>query len=673
MDLVCRCTLFAVFAIGPSVGYAEPAKTEVVVSSPSKKCNVALKIVPDDQRTTRLEYRVEYRQRTVLSESRLGISIRGHGDLGVNSVVESVENQSAKKSYQQALGKNNPAVDHYNESRVRFNATSGIVWELVIRAYDDGIAFRYRIPKQPGVQDIVFQNEKTEFNLTQQPLAHFLTAASFTTGHEGPYRSDSLENLPANELIDVPALFVRRDGTAVAITEARLRNFGGMYLSKEEESSTKLRAKVSPIPGRPNIAAISRDSLETPWRVVMLADRAGELLESDLIVNLNDSPSFDTTWIVPGKSTWHWWNGTRQQGLSFVPGMNLITHQYYIDFCAEHNIAYHAVVADERPWYLQSRNGYAPGADTNILSPRPELQLPKILKYARSKGVGIRLWVHWKPLSKKLDEAFALYESWGIKGLMVDFMDRDDQEMVEFCERVLETAAKHHLHIQFHGVYKPTGLRRTYPNLFNKEGVLNLEYLKWSDRCTTKHNVTVPYTRMLAGPMDYHAGGFRSVSKENFQARNLAPFVLGTRCHHLAMYVVYENPMPMVCDFPIAYEDQPGFEFIEKVPTVWDETRFIAGEPGDFIVLARRKGDTWYVGAMTDKHREIHVPMRFLADGEYHLERWSDDMQQHDDLNRLTRSERNITSNETLTLVLATGGGCVLQITPVSQSGTPQR
>ena len=344
--------------------------------------------------------------------------------------------------------------------------------------------------------------------------------------------------------------------------------------------------------------------------------------------------------------------------------MNPQTHRYYIDFCARNNIEYHAVVADERPWYIQSRLGYAPGADSDILRPRPELGLPEILRYARAKRVGIRLWVHWKPLSVKLDKAFALYQSWGIRGLMVDFMDRDDQQMVNFCEKVLRSAAKHRLHIQFHGIYKPTGLRRTYPNLVNKEGVLNLEYLKWSARCTPKHNVTVPFTRMLAGPMDYHSGGFRAATSKQFKPRNLAPLVLGTRCHHLAMYVVYENPMPMVCDFPSAYERQPGFDFIRKVPTTWNETRFLAGEPGQYVVLARRKGDAWFVGAMTDKPRKIRLRLSFLPPGVYESQRWSDGERASEDPNAVKYLTAKVTAGGKVKLSLAEGGGCIMRLVP---------
>ena len=230
--------------------------------------------------------------------------------------------------------------------------------------------------------------------------------------------------------------------------------------------------------------------------------------------------------------------------------------------------------------------------------------------------------MHWKPLSENLEKAFATYEKWGISGLMVDFMDRDDEQMVEWQEEVLKSAARHKLHIQFHGSYKFSGEQRTYPNLFNREGVLNLEYLKWTNLCTPQHSVDIAYTRLLAGPVDYHLGGFRAVTRDDFKPRDEKPEVMGTRCHQLAMYIVFENPMPMVCDFPEAYEGQPGFDFLVETPTTWDETRFVAGEPGEYVVVARRSGKNWYLGGMTNwTSRKLRLPLEFLGDGVFRCQR----------------------------------------------------
>ena len=426
-----------------------------------------------------------------------------------------------------------------------------------------------------------------------------------------------------------------------------------------------LHLRVSSPPGKDKPCVVGRTPHASPWRVVLLGDSAGRLLESNLLLCLNDPPSGDFSWAKPGKTTWHWWNGTFDRGASFVPGMNLETHKRYIDFCARNGITYHAVVADTRPWHVQSEESFSPHQDTDIVTPRAELELPEILKYARQRGVGIRLWLHWRALAPRLEEAFQEYEDWGISGLMVDFLDRDDQEVVNFCERALECAARHKLHLQFHGSYKPSGEQRTWPNLFNREGVLNLEYVKWSKRCTPPHNVEVAYVRQLAGPLDYHLGGFRSISERAFVPRNENPYVLGTRCHNLAMYVVYENPMPMVTDAPEAYEGQKGFDFVVKVPTTWDESRFVTGLAGESIVMARRHGDTWYLGGMTDwTSRKLSVSLHFLAPGRYQARLYLDGSMNEEEPNAIRLEVKTVKPSTSLPIAMAPGGGFTAIIMP---------
>jgi alpha-glucosidase len=297
--------------------------------------------------------------------------------------------------------------------------------------------------------------------------------------------------------------------------------------------------------------------------------------------------------------------------------------------------------------------------DADVRMPRAELKLPEIIQYARERGVGIRLWVHWKPLSQHLEEAFALYESWGVKGLMVDFLNRDDQEMIEWTEQMLDCAARHKLQIQIHGSSKYSGEQRTYPNLFNREGVLNLEYDKWSRLCTPQHSVDVAYTRALAGPVDFHLGGFRAVSRAEFQPRDRAPVVMGTRCHQMALYVVYENPMPMVADAPQSYEGQPGFEFIKEVPTTWDETRFVAGEPGEYIVLARRSGNSWYLAGITNwARREIDVPVEFVH-SPYQAKLFADGSMDESEPNSINIDDFTASPGKPIHLSMAPGGGFV--------------
>jgi alpha-glucosidase len=289
--------------------------------------------------------------------------------------------------------------------------------------------------------------------------------------------------------------------------------------------------------------------------------------------------------------------------------------------------------------------------------------MKQVCDYAHSKGVGIRVWTHWKALYPKLEEAFALFEQWGINGLMVDFMDRDDQEMVNIQTEILEKAAQHHLHIQFHGAYKPTGLSRTYPDEFTREGTLNYEVNKWDKRITPDHDLNIVFTRALAGPTDYHLGGFRAVPDSLFKVQYTRPLMLGTRCHMLAMYVVLQNPLGMVCDYPAAYEGQPGFEFIKEVPTNWDETKVIDAKLAEYVVIERKKENDWFVGSINDHSaRTIKVPLSFLEEGEYTAEIFSDAEDVNTEPNHLKKENKIVSKKDILDIKLAGGGGMAIRL-----------
>jgi alpha-glucosidase len=638
----------------------------VSVRSPDGKNAIVLEIL---QSGNGLDFEVLRSEQSLVEPSPIKLGLTGKGRLDEGVHLSHLKENHLDEPFTLPWGKCSQVMNVCSEARLRLESGAGVVWDLELRAYDDGVAFRYGIPEQDALSDFVLEDEATEFRLTGDPMVLFTTAANFTTSHENTYQRMPFSKLPEDTLIDLPLLAVWPGGPSAALTEASLRNFAGMYLRRPAGAeSPLLRAIVSPHPSRPGAIVVGRAPHWSPWRVVLLADEAGRHLESNILLCLNDPPEGDLSWLQPGKTTWHWWNGTAEEGLAFRCGMNFETHRYYIDFCARNGIAYHAVVADDRPWYQQSSVDFAPGSDTDILAPRAELELPKILEYAKQKGVGIRLWVHWKPLDERLEETLSRYEEWGVRGLMVDFLDRDDQEMVEYCERVLKAAARHKIHIQFHGSYKPSGEQRTFPNLFNREGVLNLEYLKWTARCTPQHNVDVAYTRALAGPTDYHLGGFRSASPARFVPRSANPYVLGSRCHHLALYVIYENPMPMVSDSPSAYEGQTGFEFLKEVPTTWDETRFLDGQAGEFIVLGRRKDKTWYLGGITNgTGRELSVPLGVLGAGEFEAEVFVDGSLSEDEPNNIWKEKRAVVGGGKMEVRLAPGGGFVAVIRPKSE------
>ncbi|MGD9128562.1 MAG: glycoside hydrolase family 97 protein [Planctomycetia bacterium] len=640
--------------------------SSIRIGSPDGKNLFTLKY-PGKESGRSVTFSVARNGRAIIEPSELKIKLADKGNLTTGAKLLDVKENHINETFNLPWGKCSVVHDKGNWARLQFKSASGVFWFLEVRACDDGIAFRYELPKQPTLQEMVLQSEDTEYRFAGNPTVLFTTLQHFTTSHESLYQQKPLDQIPVNKLIEMPLLAEWTDGTSAVLTEARLRDFAGMYLQRSSnQDPVVLHGRLSPLPAKntdKEACVIAQTPQASPWRVIFLADHPGKHLESNLLLCLNDPPKGDYSWAKPGKTTWHWWNGPNKKGLPFKYGMNYETHKYYIDFCARHDIPYHALVFSRVPWYVQSGRSFGPDASTDICRARPELKMPELLAYAKQRGVGIRLWVHWSALDKQLEKAFTQYEAWGIRGLMVDFLNRDDQEMVQFCERVLESAARHKLTIQFHGSYKPSGEQRTFPNLFNREAVLSLEYLKWSKTCTPQHNVNVAYTRQLAGPVDYHLGGFRSVTPEKFEPHDDRPNVLGTRCHHLGLYLIYENPLPMISDEPSAYEGQPGFEFIKKVPVTWDETRFLKGKAGQYVVMARRQGDVWYLGGINNQtKRLIRIPLNFLDSGEYDADMFLDAAEAAKKPNLLRSEHRKVTAADVLEVTMASGGGFVTTI-----------
>lgn len=335
---------------------------------------------------------------------------------------------------------------------------------------------------------------------------------------------------------------------------------------------------------------------------------------------------------------------------------------------ARNGLDFHSIYGNaEQAWYDEDGAGFgSPGPKADILKVVPSLNMQEICDYAKSKGVRIHLWTNWKPLYAKIDEAFAQFEKWGIAGMMIDFMDRDDQEMIRIQEEFLAKAAKHHLFVQFHGSCKPTGLHRTYPNEFTREGTLNYEHCKWDTDTDADHDISMPFTRALAGAADYHLGGFRSLPRDRFKIQERNPYVQSTRCHMLAMYVVLESYLGMVCDTPEAYEGQPGFEFLQAVPTTWDQTVVPAASVNEYVAIARRSGDDWYIGSINNSQaRSIEVALDFLAPGSYSATIYKDAEDTHIDSNHLIKEVKTVTSKDKISLPLASDGGAVIQIRPL--------
>ena len=605
-----------------------------------------------------LVYSIERKGETVVADSSLRLRI-AEGDL--SSVdVRQVWPRSVDQVHKLVATKASEARDRFNEVTLdvmpRSHALRTMKW--VFRAYDDGVAFRYLVPADAGLATLSVKSEDTEFAFGADYECTGLNIGRMDSSHEGEFDPIRASHIREHNNYDLP-LVCRTADNAFAIGEADLRDYGGMYLAGKGDGRPGVQSRIARRVDDKSLiarATVGANGAGSPWRVIMLGDAPGNLIESNLIGNLNPDPSFDTSWIKPGKTAWDWWSGP------YLPppdkgGTDMPTIRKYVDFAAKSGFEF--MMIDEG-WCLNSGGGGSAPDNADVTKTKPDIDMPALVAYAVKKKVRLWLWVQWSLLDRQMDAALAQYEKWGIAGIKVDFMDRSDQQMVDYYHKLMGKAVEHKLLVDMHGAYPPAGLNRTYPNYLTQEGIMGAEYNKWSHRVTATHNVSLAYTRMLLGPMDYTPGGFRNRTPGTFEVVNSPPQVQTTRGQGLGMFVVFESPFQMVADSPDVYENAPGFDFIKLVPTAWDETRFLAGEIGDYVAVARRKGKDWYVGAMgTEKPRAISLPLKFLGEGKFKAKIWEDGATP----TTLNESTRDVSAADSLELKLAPSGGAAVRIT----------
>ena len=620
----------------------------------------------------RLYYSVAVNGKPVILDSGFRIDFKDAPSLARDLAISGETRRSIDETWETRFGTHSRVRNHANELALSLEETSPPKrrFRFIVRAFDDGVAFRYELPEQPGLRDFKLAAERSEFYFAGNPTVWAANYGGFVSHQEGEFVKMPLNQIRAGDVIGCP-LLVQATGAWVALTEAGLTDWAGMYLTGAPSAPNAVTTLLSPRPDEPDIAVAGKAPRVSPWRVIMIGQRPGDLIESNIVANLNPPSAIkDTSWIQPGVSAWdRWWPGGYAPDFPGKLGMSTASMKYFVDFAAEMKWRYQLV---DWTWYGPPFDptkplGAAGNAEADLGKSVPELDIPGLVEYARSKGVGIWLWLEWSNAEKQMERVFPLYEKWGVVGVKVDFMQRDDQEMVNFYERLVKLAARNHLMVDLHGAYKPTGMERTWPNLLTREGVLGNEYNKWSSRVTPTHTVTLPFTRMLTGPMDFTPGGFRHKTPNTFRAvgaEEPGPFVMGTRAHQLAMNVVYFSPLQVMCDSPYNYRMSPGgLEFLRGIPSSWDDTRVIDGFPGEFVAIARRSGDDWYFGAMTgDEARKLDLPLRFLGPGNYTAQIYSDAPEVVDYPERLTMKTMRVTAADRLSVPMAAAGGYVARI-----------
>lgn len=557
----------------------------------------------------------------------------------------------------------------YNKMTIRFDNGTSMEW----RAFDEGITYRYITSEKDS---IIIENETANFNFPHDPICYL----SYSTNKEKP-TAMAFQNQYAvaplsksdSQLAFLPATIDTGNGCKLTILEADLEAYPGMFLQADTITGN-LSAFFAPYPKamdyypwrHQSYVAATEDFIATtegkrtfPWRVIAITRNDTEMPVNNLVYTLA-SPSRigETEWIKPGKVAWDWWNDWGLTGVPFEAGINTDTYKYYIDFASKNGIEY--VVLDEG-WY-DPKTG-------DMLTVVDAIDLPELLKYGKTKGVDIVLWTVFNVLDNQLEEACKKYSDMGVKGFKVDFLDRDDQTAVEMTYQIAKECAKHNLFLDYHGIYKPTGLQRTYPNVLNFEAVFGMEEVKWGEPDTDfpRYNVTYPFIRNMAGQCDFTPGAMRNATIHDWKAIYSHPMSMGTRANQIANYIINDSPFTMLCDSPSNYEKEEGcVDFIASLPTVFDETQVIMGELGEYIVTARRKGDTWYVGGATNwTPRDLEIPLSMLADSsEYEALILCDGVNAHKSAEDYQLNKVKINRDATKKLHLAPGGGFAMVIKP---------
>ena len=631
-------------------------KDRVQVTSPNGK------IVVDVTAQAVLMWSVKHDGQVILEPSPLGLELQDGEILGAEPKISSSKLEKVKKEITPINYRKSFIPDEYNQLTVRLRGDYGVL----VRVYNDAVAYRLFTSKKV---DLIIKNEIVNFNFSADhhafiPFVRDLRGTEiYVNSFEALYKETNISKINPDTLAFLPLLVDVGNEKKIVILEADLENYPGMFVNVNEETRKGLIGVFAPYPleekqggfnqmnlmvtKRADYIANTRGTRSFPWRVLALSESDKQLLNNDIVQKLAAPPRIaDISWIKPGKVAWDWWNNWNISHVDFRAGINTPTYKYYIDFAAANKIEY--IIMDE---------GWSVSTDMTKVSDKIDLE--EIIEYGKQKKVGVILWATWYALTKQIDVVFEKYSNMGVKGFKIDFLDRDDQKMVASTYEIAERAAAHKLLIDYHGVYKPTGLQRTYPNVIGFEGVKGMENTKWARDDVPRYDVSIPFIRMMAGPMDYTPGAMKNANRENFRPIHAAPMSQGTRCHQLAMYVVFEEPLKMLSDNPTNYmKEQECTNFIAKFPTTFEETVAMAGKVGEYVAIARRRANSWYVGAMTDwDPRELTLDFAFLPRGNYEAEIFRDGINADRDATDYKKEIVKIDSGDKIKIKMSAGGG----------------
>lgn len=633
-------TLLCLMMAWGSLAFAE----NYTVNSPDSRITVNV------ETGTNTTYSVTFNGKVILNPSPISMTFDNGTVIGRNMEVKNVErftqNQVLKPVVRQ---KSEQIIDHYNEMVLDADR-----YKLYFRVYNDGLAYRFHTDFPDSLKVL---NEEVTYCFPEDYNTLFPEERSMLSAQQPLFKPMKLSEIGTDRFCSTPILIKVDENARIFISESDLESYPGMFLRKQgkNELAGKFAAvsledyktddrQIFPTKRADYIARVN-GTRNYPWRAMIVAENDANLITNQLIYKLAPEAEGDYSWVRPGKIAWDWYNALILTGVDFKCGINNDTYKYYIDFASKYGIEY--VVIDD---------GWSEAWD--VTKTIPEINMEELVAYGKKKNVDLILWVSWAPFREKINEAFDKFSQWGIKGIKMDFMNRDDQEMVDFYYEVAKKAAARKMLVDFHGAYKPTGWLRTFPNVLTSEGVAGLENHKWGSFVTPKHNVTLPFTRMVAGPMDYTPGAMINFHEKDHKIWFNLPASVGTRCHQLGMYVVYESPLQMLADSPSNYYREPVcMEFLSQVPVVWDETRVLKASVGEYVIVARRHGDTWYIGGMAgEKGQKFEIDLDFIK-GNKTLTYWEDGVNVDMNANDVARRVQKVKQGDRITITMYDGGG----------------
>ncbi|HQZ25017.1 MAG TPA: glycoside hydrolase family 97 protein [Flavobacterium sp.] len=654
--------VIALFLISPI--FAQK-KQNLQLLSPNGKIEVTIAL------SDKITWKIAHEKGTVLSASPMSMTINEGEILGKNPILLNSKKESIRTSFETPLYKKKSVQDHYNQLVLNFKGN----FSLEYRAFDDGVAYRFITKKKENntvKSEEVVLNFDQDYN-TLMPYVRDLRNPKdpFISSFESLYENKKISEFAKDTLAFLPFLVDLKNQKKAVFLEANLQDYPGMFVTNNKtKSGFEARFPKYPvqemnggfhflnklISQRADYLVTTKGTRNFPWRIVVISENDAALANNDMVQRLSEPSKIkDISWIKPGKVAWDWWNDWNIYNVNFQAGINTETYKYYIDFASKNKVEY--VVLDEG-WSVE----------TNIMEHNPKVDLKALIAYGKEKNVDIILWASWMALHENIDAIFKNYADLGIKGFKVDFIDRDDAKMVNSVYEIAQKAANYKLLLDFHGMYKPTGIQRTFPNILNFEGVKGLENNKWTpnDDVPT-YDCSIPYIRMMAGPMDYTPGAMRNATKSEFKPSNSNPVSQGTRCHQLALYTIFEAPLQMMADSPTAYmKEQESTDFIAEIPTTFDETVALDGEVGKYISITRKKGNNWYLGAITNwNSRDITIDFSFLENGKtFEADLFTDGLNAEKAAVDYKREKITIDSSTKMTFHLASGGGLSAIISP---------